>query len=108
MTVPELRVPPALSSARQHIDLGCRARRQGGHADRGAGRAELGEAPAVRLVHRAGLRHVGQVDPDPDHVVQVLADRRQGRRDVAQDLAGLLGDVAVDQLAGGRVLVLQQ
>ena len=48
------------------------------------------------------LRHVGQVDPDPDHVVQVLADRRQSRRDAAQDLVGLLGDVAVDQLAGGR------
>jgi hypothetical protein len=29
---------------------------------------------------------------------------RQSRRDVAQDLVGLLGDVAVDQLAGGRVL----
>jgi hypothetical protein len=28
----------------------------------------------------------------------------QSRRDVAQDLVGLLGDVAVDQLAGGRVL----
>src|SRR5262249_18787741 len=104
MTVPELRVPPALTSAHHHIHLDRRAQRQGGHADRGAGRVGLGEVPAVRLVHRAELRHVGQVDPDPDHVVQVLADRRQGRRDVAQDLVGLLGDVAADQLAGGRVL----
>src|SRR3954464_4358613 len=35
---------------------------------------------------------------------RVLADRRQRRRDVAQDLVGLPVDVAVDQLAGGRVL----
>src|SRR5206468_908765 len=69
MTVPELRVPPALTSAHHHIHLDRRAQRQGGHADRGAGRVGLGEVPAVRLVHRAELRHVGQVDPDPDHVV---------------------------------------
>src|SRR5690348_16193811 len=69
MTVPELRVPPGLISAHHHIHLDRRAQRQGGHADRGAGRVGLGEVPAVRLVHRAELRLVGQVDPDPDHVV---------------------------------------
>src|SRR6266849_6537263 len=52
MTVPELRVPPALTSAHHHIHLDRRAQRQGGHADRGAGRVGLGEVPAVRLVHR--------------------------------------------------------
>jgi hypothetical protein len=78
--------------------------RQGGDADRGARRVGLVEVPAVRLVHRVELRHVGQVDPHPDHVRQVLADRRQGRREVAQHLVGLLAGVAVDQLTGGRVL----
>src|SRR5258705_1298494 len=63
MTVPELRVPPALTSAHHHIHLDRRAQRQVGHADRAPGRAGPGEAPAVRLVHRAELRHVGQVDP---------------------------------------------
>src|ERR1700726_3631816 len=67
MTVPELRVPQALTSAHHHIHLDRRAQRQGGHADRGAGWVGLGEVPAVRLVHRAELRYVGQVDPDPDH-----------------------------------------
>src|SRR5215813_6875399 len=47
MTVPELRVPPALTSAHHHIHLDRRAQRQGGHADRGAGRVGLGEVPAV-------------------------------------------------------------
>ena len=47
MTVPELRVPPALTSAHHHIHLDQRAQRQGGHADRGAGRVGLGEVPAV-------------------------------------------------------------
>ena len=57
VTVPELRVPPALTSAQPHIHLDRRAtQRQGGHADRGAGRVGLGEVPPVNLVHRAELR----------------------------------------------------
>jgi hypothetical protein len=38
VTVPKLRVPPALTSAHHHIHLDRRGQRQRRHADRGAGR----------------------------------------------------------------------
>ena len=56
----------------------------------------------VDLVHRRELVHVGQEHRRPDDVLEAGAAGFEQRRDVAHDLLGLGGDVAVDQRAGGR------
>ena len=85
------------------VDFDSCVPRQPGRLDRRSGRVGLGEKLRVRRVHGGEILHVRQKDRRPDDRVVGEAGRLEQRADVLQHSAGLGGDVAVDELAGGRV-----
>src|SRR5690606_15316621 len=92
-------------SAQDHdrVDLERRAARQGRDLDRRTRRVRFREVFGHYRVDLRELRQVGQVQADADDVVEAAAGRLAHRLEVVEGAACLVGDVAVYQVAGGRI-----
>lgn len=76
---------------------------QPGHLYGAAGRGIAGEEGGVDLVHGGEVVHVLEEHGGLDHVLQGQPGGGQDSLDVQQGLAGLAGDAALGEGAGGRV-----
>src|ERR671916_625320 len=97
------RMSASVGERKDRVDLDLGPERKRGHADRGArGRVAL-EVRLVRLVDVGEHGDVGDVDAHPHRVRQRRARRLGDDRQVVEAAAGLVADVALDELARSRV-----
>src|SRR5581483_186337 len=87
----------------RHLDLHLRPHRQRRDGDGGAGGIGLGDVGLVDLVDGGEVAHAGEEDGGLDDVREREARGTEDCLQVLERLAGLRGDVAGDQLAGGGI-----